>query len=378
MTKISLNVNKVEQKPKKEESVENFAEFIKEQEDIELQRQKDFKEDILKQREEADKRLKKKMSVIEDLPKEKQSKARSKIKKEIKAKEDRDKKIEKEENFKIPFNDEYYNEYKKRLRENKLKKIAFTVGFFGILIGLLCFNVYFTFIRETTSIDELTNQVIQKANINDFPVSSVQGYLNSNLETILGNGIIETAGASSNWTVESINIEKIAVKSSQNANVYFSAEIYSDVGHNTHRFMVPLIYDYETKGLKLGGEVNLLTKKNSNSTEINKTNNYSFEGLEKSDDTQAVTNFLDNFFLLLYNEHKDVSDYYSKSKNLGDENLKYIQITSLAYYKGENAAGCNTMVKYKVQGTEELTYEITSYMKIVKDSNGKYTIENMY
>lgn len=289
------------------------------------------------------------------------------------------------ENSEAETNEDYYENYKIRLRNNKIYKNIVTGVMISFVVILVGFNIYFTFFREVRSDLEIAQNVSLINGLYGYPEEGIESYLKDNFSTILVNsGLKNEVGGNVDGTfrVDNINVLFVTPKSSTDANVYFAATISTDTGSSTHQFLLNIEYDKDTFSYKPTTDLMFSLPKNLNSSDKDTEykSAWTFDGLTKQEDEEVASleTFLDNFYIILYNEDKAVTNYYDGSDKIGDPNFSYIEITGLEYYTSINNMGANVKVTYKLSSSEGLVYELTSYMNVEKLSTGSYMIHSIY
>ncbi len=285
------------------------------------------------------------------------------------------------ENINPESNEDYYKNYLIRKRNNKIKNTLFGFSFITLFSVIIILNIYFIFFREVKSTKEIAAEVKQENNISNYPKDGVESYLDTNLYSILSKFTDVSSGSNvSDWKITDIQVDRIITKSDSNANVYFSCKVNTDIGSSVHNFMLPLYFDFSTKAYSPSGDLIICTTKNTNSVDETETSLFDFGKNTQYDkeETKKLSNFLDSFFIILYNNtDKDISTYYDGTDELGDSDFTYVQINSVEYYQESNYIGCNVKINYRVKSAEGLNYDITNYALVVKNGSN-YIIKKLF
>lgn len=312
----------------------------------------------------------------EDLKKDKRSK-------KVESKQEKENKKKKRLINPDPItNEEYFDNYKRRVVANRVKKYTIYSIIIASFVGIVLLNLYFIFIREVTPIETIAAQVKSINKINNYPSTLVQKYLDDHAAEL----ITETYQFSSGKGVVAVNISNIeigniAVKTDNNANVYFSALITTNVTSTTHNFILPLYYDENNRAFHPSGKIVMSARKYTSDTEYIEASLWDFGKIKKYDKekTEKVTNYLSNFFEILYNnKDNDISTFYSGNQVIGDDALTFIGINECSYYKETNPVGANALVTFTCSSTEGLTYTITNYITVKETGEGKFEVTNIY
>ena len=255
----------------------------------------------------------------------------------------------------------------------KIKKIIVT-GFIIIFsLFLLVFGTYNTFFKKEKSIAQLAAEINRANATTPFPTEGIEGFLNMNIYELLIENITFLKGTNTiTIDKESINIIKIAKKSSSIANVYFNMKLITNSGEEYHNFFIPIYYDWETRSYHPAGQLTLSINNNMNSTKIVDNDILGFKDFPKAseEDVKLATIYLNNFFILVYNTpNANYSQFLTEDKLLGDKNLTFDRITKLELYTKDNKNGYNCKVEYIVTMSEGLKYITTTYLKIEKIKN---------
>lgn len=315
--------------------------------------------------------------LIKDLEAEKANKKNKKSK--------RDKRREKAEkrviNSSPKTNEDYFNNYKKRVRNNRIKKITVYSTIIGFLVTILVMNIYFVFFREAISIPEIAAQVKTANKINNYPEIGVEGYLQNNAKNIISQHVeISNGTGAKTFTISDVKVNEIAVKSDSNANVYFSCKINTNIGTNQHNFLLPLYYDTKTSSFSPSGDLIVCSTQRQDTIEPIEASLWSFDNIKmkEKEEVLALTKFVDNFFEILYNNpDNDLSAFYSGNAKLGDYSCTYLGIQECSYYVQSNAMNLNCEVIYTLKSNEGIIFTVHNYLAVEND-NGNFKIIHLY
>lgn len=279
-------------------------------------------------------------------------------------------------------NEDYYNNYKIRVRNQKMKSIAFTATFYIFISIILLCNGYFIFIKQETPINTIEQTVKKNLYIYMFPTDGVQEYLEKNLSTLMADNISVTGGSgASNWNIQQIRIRKFNLFSDQYANVYFSADISTATGTAEHNFILTLKYDYTNKTYAPASPVITRTTSFVDSTQMVEEDNLVWGfGENKSKEVKNLQVFLEQYYTLLYNNktYPAASLKLNSTVTFDNEEFSFNFIEKVEWYDVVNYMGANCKVTYSVKSSEGLTYLVTNYLAVYEDGYGSYKITNVY
>lgn len=278
-------------------------------------------------------------------------------------------------------NEDYYRNYQKRVRNNRVKKIGIYSTIIGFLALIVILNFYFIFFREITPIETIAAQVKTINKINNYPKESVQGYLQANAKELISTCVdLSNGSGAKNFTISNVEINKISVKSDNNANVYFSCNINTNIGTAKHNFLIPLYYENTDSSFHPSGDLIVCAAQNLSDTQEIEASLWSFEKIKKfdKDQTEKLTSFVNNFLEILYNNPgNDLTTFYTGDDVFGDYNCTYLGIQECNYYQESNAMGLNCEVYYTVKSNEGVVFSVHNYLAI-KNNNGKFEIIHFY
>lgn len=254
-------------------------------------------------------------------------------------------------------------EYKKL----KFKKAIVLALFLFTVLFLLFFNVYNTFVKQEKSIQQLTAEINAMNRDTAFPTEGVYGFLDMNLESLLGKKVGFLKGTTQ-YSIDSSNIfiTRINKRTGSIANVYFQAIIDTNKDSIAHNFLLPIYYDWNTSSYHPAGDVSLRMANIDNSTKIADNDQLTFKNHQKqsAENIESAKIFMTNFLVLVYNTKGDYSQQYSGNAVLGDKNVTFERINDIVLYSSYNKNGHNGIIEYVVTTTEGLSYTITSYINI--------------
>lgn len=278
-------------------------------------------------------------------------------------------------------NEDYYQNYKKRVRNNRIKRLCVYGTMLGTLFAILILNLYFIFVRERVSIPEIAAQVKNINKINNYPTESVDGYLQEHgLELISGMLDLSNGSGAKTFSISGIRVNKIAVRSDNNANVYFSCYVTTNVGSELHNFLLPLYYSSKTSSFAPSGDLILCAAQNNSTVEPIEASLWGFEKIKRynKEETVKLTNFLSNFLEILYNNpDNDLGTFYSGDSKLGDYACSFLGIQECSYYQESNAMGLNCELVYTLKSNEGVVFTVHNYAA-VKKVGDTYEIVHFY
>lgn len=280
-------------------------------------------------------------------------------------------------------NDDFYRNYQARIRNNRLKKAIFNVAFYFTIIFLIGINIYLAFFHQLRPIQEIAKDVRTINQDSKYPKEGVELYLAKNIKTILNNDIKASTGTGTKeWEIRNLYVRKIVTRGDRNANVYFTAEIATNMGASFHNFILPLGYNFDTRRYYPTGNLITRAEQDDDYTDIYKEGSlWEFGKAKKmpTDQTEKLQSFLNSFFTLVYNEHKSVSSMLAQGyePKVGDINFRFEKINKLEWYNEANPMGANVYVNYTLSSTEGLSYTVDTYM-IIQNSNNIFLISKIY
>lgn len=284
-------------------------------------------------------------------------------------------------------NEDYYQNYQIKLRNQKLKKGIFSSIFYLFVASMLACNVYFIFLKQDKSIEQTAYEVKNAIHFTTFPEAGVQGYLEDNFATLIDKNVKVTGGSgASDWSLQKINVRKVAAINDTYANIFFSATIITNTNTVDHNYILTLKYDNNIKSYSPASDLITRVTYDSDTTEMNseddviwgfgETNKYDGKAVSK------LTPFLEQFFTMLYNNKTYPGSSYllEGDKEFNFDNTKYIfsYIDKVDWYQNVNYMGSNCKVTYVVSSSEGLSYTVTSYLAVYEDGNGGYKISSIF
>ena len=257
----------------------------------------------------------------------------------------------------------------KEYRKFKIKKILVSGCIIIIIIFLLVFGTYNTFLKPEKTSGQIATLVNKENVTTPFPTEGVIGYLELNINTLLQQNMNLLQGTSQfKVNTGNIYITYISKRSPYIANIYFSAIITTNTGAQTHNFMLSLKYDYNTGSYAPASNIQLSPSQLGNSTKLVNNEALSFTGM--SEDTKvrsdSAKTFVNNFLVMVYNNKVSLSLYYSGGAQLGDPNVKFVSINDFKLYKTPNSNGYNASCTYQLTLSEGVSYNETTYFNVIQ------------
>lgn len=283
-------------------------------------------------------------------------------------------------------NEDYFTNYKIKVRNQKVKKTIFTSIFYIFIAAMLVCNVYFIFIKKNKSIERTAAEVKYLINYTSFPKEGVEKYLEDNFQTLIDKNVkVSSSSGASNWTLNGINVRKVAAVTDSVANVFFSADISTNTSVAEHSFIISLTYDNTTKSYSPASDLISRTTLDEDSVKFEEENDKLWTFGEKpvkkdKDKINALSEFLNQFYTVLYNNKTYPSNTYLQTNNQinfdnTDYNFSYVD--NVDWYETNNYMGMNCKVTYVVTSSEGLTYTMTSYMH-VEESGDSFKITSLF
>ena len=257
-----------------------------------------------------------------------------------------------------------------RINRLRIKKKATSICIIALFVFVMIFGIFNTFIRPQKSGQELASEVNYANRDTPFPISGVENYLKENVRDLMKDNISFKDGTK-DFTIatDKLQITYIGKKTHEIANVYFTCPIMTEQGMASHNFVLPLKYDWNKFAYQPAGPIQFSIAQSQNSTKEASNDYLSFKGIEplNDSDTDSAQVFLNNFFVMCYNEQKtDITQLYRGADKLGDSGCTYDKITDFKIYKGKNKNGYNARVEYTVGMTEGINFKVVSYLDMQK------------
>lgn len=238
-----------------------------------------------------------------------------------------------------------------------------------ITLALIFFGVFNTFFKHTLTEVEAasyTNKLNGQTQVQKWD-TGVQGYLQSNLQTILSSNA--SLSNSKEFTVGNISVEQNLQVSSDSLISFFSADI--EVAGQTNRVFFELPLKIVDNKFTQAGALSMTFREpyaSDNST-ISENEFLDFGEIKiDEEESKAFENVLENFLTLGYNEKQDISNFYKGESPL-DFNGKFTGIVKCEVYEESNQLGYNTIAVYNIELPNGFKYKTTNLMKIEKQGS---------
>ena len=265
----------------------------------------------------------------------------------------------------------------KEYRAMKIRRWTFS-GF--ILIGalvLITFGTYNTFFKKPVSPAQIAANTNNINRTTAFPSDGIDGYLRSHIKDLLKPTIQQGDGVSGyDVDPDKFYITYIYKQSDSIAQVYFTASVKTQLGEKEHNFIIPIFFNWNNLSYHPAGNpaITTVNPKNSNEVQDNPITSFGDSELINADESAKAQTFVNNFYIMVFNQKADVTPYYKGKANLGDEDAHFESITEFKYYQKPNAFGVNSQVTYQLSTKEGLFYTVTSYL-LLEPSGDSYVIK---
>jgi len=266
-----------------------------------------------------------------------------------------------------------------RLFKLKVKKALFATALVGFLVTNTVVGVYNAFFKEPPSYFEIAANVNRLNGYTPFPEVGVLSYLNKNADTLFQkNATLRKGAREAKIAPGSVNLTEVVEKDAFTANVYFSADVETALGRNTHNFFLSLGFDWDEGVYYPMSELQLSVNNYPVVTKVTEESPYlTFKDLERdAANEQSARTFVNNFFIMLFNEEADISTFYSGDRVIGDENARFEKIEDFKLYTQRNRNGYNAVVTYYLALDEGVTYKVTNYLDLVNEG-GHWVVKSI-
>lgn len=260
---------------------------------------------------------------------------------------------------------------RKRNKQIKRKKIILFSTIIITLLSLVGFGVINTFFQEEITPQEIASISNEYNGRTNFPVDGVYGYLQLNIDTLLGANLSVTPGVKT-FAVKGTTVTRINTKSDDMANVYFYTTIVSnnDSEYNVN-CVLPLYFDKDNNIYQPSGRV-IFTPNASTAHDSDEVTNplLSFDGISEKDESEIkkIKPFVDNFFTMLYS-NQSIDPYYNGSAALDGENLKFVNMNTFIVYNDTNRNGYNAYAEIVLETPNGLSYTTQKYLVVEKSGD---------
>lgn len=267
-------------------------------------------------------------------------------------------------------------EAEKRYNQLRMKRNILFGTIVFTFVAITFFGFYNTFLKHELTYQEIAYYSNKYNGKTNFPEDGVQGYLSTNIPSLLESQFTGDANITEISIVNPV-LSKISPKSNQYANVYFYVTIVTNKGEERVDCMVPMYWDGSDWSYSLAGDILFTPSYPVNySVKVVENPNLSFNEIPKSDEdsTNRSKTFVDNFFSFLY-VGNDISPYYEGPQlNIGD--LSYVRMVDYTLYKENNQNGFNAVCHIQVKTGNGLTYLTTKYI-LIESSGNSWIIKNV-
>ena len=265
-----------------------------------------------------------------------------------------------------------------RLFKLKVKKALFATALVGFLVANTVVGVYNAFFKEPPSYSQIAVNVNRLNGFTPFPEVGVLSYLNKNADTLFQkNATLRKGAREAKIAPGSVNLTEVVEKDAFTANVYFSADVETALGRNTHNFFLSLGFDWNEGVYYPMSELQLSVNNYPVVTKVSESPYLTFKDVERDvANEQSARTFVNNFFIMLFNEEADVSTFYSGDRVIGDENARFERIEDFKLYTQRNRNGYNAVVTYYLALDEGVTYKVTNYLDLV-NQGGHWLVKSI-
>lgn len=250
-----------------------------------------------------------------------------------------------------------------RYKSVKLKKWIALISIAIFLVVISITAIFKTFFSKNYTGPEIALLANYFNGTTNFPHDGVQGYLNTNMDSLLTDKLSFDPDVSE-LKVKNPTITKINGKTDHMANVYFYVTIQTNKDIQTIDCILPLAFE-DNQYAPAGDVIFTPNKTTIKNTKQIKNDLLSFTGIAQQDSALVDSSkvFVDNFFSMLYSG-QSIDPYYKGDVELSNGDLSYAGMSEWALYSESNGNGYNASCNINLKTINGVVYTTKKYLKI--------------
>lgn len=275
----------------------------------------------------------------------------------------------------IEVSDEQMKQQEKRYRSLKARRFGMYLTLCGFFVIIMICGIWNTFFKHEYTGEEIALLANYYNGRTNFPEDGVQGYLESNLSTLMGERLQIDSGTD-NVNVSGPMVTRINSKSDTLANVYFYFDVNSSNGTQRVDAIIPISWNADELKYYPNGEIMVTPNTSTNDkTDEQENSLLSFEDVPKETNENIASSqtFVDNFFTMLYSG-QSVEPYYAGKVTMEANDLEYKGMTNYTLYQETNGNGYNAECEITLKMQNGVSYTTKKYLTL--ERQGKSWIIN--